>query len=290
MVWLIRLLRGFNMLNDSIIQHIKHHRIWQFFQLSNVDKKSIMDKIILKFDKHQFDEFTNYHGYLAQNIYAENLIFSTIFQELNQDDFDFSHSVDLKSIIATSNSFIQRPNIIKPSDVINDFREPDLENGFIRMARFESQIVLDNYKNDNKKFIVFEGLLPHKEKIRPLFDWISLPSNHIWNDSFLYGYPIIQVLTTQMNSINFPYILWIDSGLLKYLELVLDDCKNGLQALDCNGEIIIKFRCWRENLIGHRNDSNIPSLEGCDLMIRKDYYDKLKEFIPDMVFYSDILA
>lgn len=279
------------MLNDSIIQHIEYHRIWQFFQLSDADKKSIMDKIILKFNKYQFDEFiNNYHGYLSQNIYAENLIFSTIFQELNQDDFDFSHFVDLKSIIATSNSFIQRPNIIKPSDVINDFREPDLENGFIRMARFESQIVLGNYKNDNKKFIVFEGLLPHKEKIRPLFDWISLPSNHIWNDSFLYGYPIIQVLTTQMNSINFPYILWIDSGLLKYLELVLGDCKNGLQALDCNGEIIIKFRCWRENLIGHRNDSNIPSLEGCDLMIRKDYYDKLKEFIPDMVFYSDMLA
>ncbi|HHW7579610.1 TPA: hypothetical protein ACU21O_001078 [Mannheimia haemolytica] len=279
------------MLNDSIIQHIKHHRIWQFFQLSDLDKKSIIDKIILKFDKYQFDDFiNNYHGYLSQNIYAENLIFSTIFQELNQEDFDFSYSVDLKSVIATSNSFIQRPNIIKPSEAINDFREPDLENGFIRMARFESQIVLGNYRKDNKKFIVFEGLLPYKEKIRPLFDWISLPSNYIWNNRFLYGYPIIQVLSTQMNSINFPYILWIDSGLLKYLELILDDYKNGLQALDCNGEIIIKFRCWREHLFGSSYNSNIPSLEGCDLMIRKDYYDKLKTFIPDMIFYSDVLA
>lgn len=279
------------MLNDSIIQHIKHHRIWQFFQLSDSDKKAIIDKVISKIDKYQFDIFiNNYHGYLSQNIYAENLIFSTIFQELNQDDFDFSHSVDLKSIIATSNSFIQRPNIIKPSDIINDFREPDLENGFIRMARFERQIVLGNYRNDNKRFIVFEGLLPHKEKLNPLFDRFSLLSNHIWNDDFLYGYPIIQVLSTQMNSVNFPYILWINSSILKCLKLVLDDYNNGLQALDCNGEIIIKFRCWRENLIGHRNDSNIPSLEGCDLMIRKDYYDKLKEFIPDMVFYSDILA
>lgn len=279
------------MLNDSIIQHIKHHRIWQFFQLSDSDKKSIMDKIISKFDKYQLDKFiNNFHGYLSQNIYAENLIFSTIFQELNQEDFNFSHSVDLKSIIATSNSFIQRPNIIKPNEVINDFREPDLENGFIRMARFESQIVLGNYREDNKNFIVFEGLLPYKEKIRPLFDWISLPSNYIWNNSFLYGYPIIQVLSTQMNSINFPYILWINSSLLKYLKLILDDYKNGLQALDCNGEIIIKFRCWREHLIGSGDNSNIPYLEGCDLMIRKDYYDKLKTFIPDMIFYSDVPA
>lgn len=279
------------MLNNAMIQHIQHHQIWQFFQLSDSDEKSIMDRIISNFDKYQFDTFiNNYHGYLSQNIYTENLIFSTIFQELDHKDFDSCYSVDLKSIIATSNSFIQRPNIIKPSEVINDFKEPDLENGFIRMARFESQIVLGNYRRDNKKVIVFEGLLPYKEKINPLFDRFSLSSDHIWNDNFLYGYPIIQVLSTQMNSINFPYILWIDSGLLKYLKLVLDDYKNGLQALDCNREIIIKFRCWRENLIDNGNDGNIPALEGCDLMIRKDYYDKLKTFIPDMAFYSYILA
>ncbi|WP_082985041.1 hypothetical protein [Gallibacterium genomosp. 3] len=134
------------------------------------------------------------------------------------------------------------------------------------------------------------GVLPDKEKINPLFDWVSLPSQHIWNDNFKYGYPIIQVLSIQMNSINFPYILWIDGDLLKYLKLVLDDCKNGLQALDCNGEIIIKFRCWRENLIDNGNDGNIPALEGRDLMIRKDYYDKLKVFIPSIVFYSYIQA
>ncbi|MCU9997609.1 hypothetical protein ACEE49_10610 [[Pasteurella] aerogenes] len=279
------------MLNDSIIQHIKYHRIWQFFQLSDLDKKSIIDKIISNFDKYQFDMFiNNVHGYLSQNIYAENLIFSIIFQELNHQDFDFCHSLDLKSVIATSNSFIQRPNIIKPSEVINDFKEPDLENGFIRMARFERQIVLGTYRNNNKNFIVFEGLLPYKEKINPLFDRFNLSSDHIWNDNFLYGYPIIQVLSTQTNSINFPYILWINSGLLKYLKLVLDDYKNGLQALDCNGEIIIKFRCWRENLIGSGDNGNIPTLEGCDLTIRKDYYDKLKAFIPDMAFYSEILA
>ncbi|WP_082985040.1 hypothetical protein [Gallibacterium genomosp. 3] len=102
------------MLNNTMIQHIQHHRIWKFFQLSNLDKKSIMDKIILNFNKYQFYTFiNNYHGYLSQNIYTENLIFSTIFQELNHKDFDSCYSVDLKSVIVTSNSFIQRPNIIK---------------------------------------------------------------------------------------------------------------------------------------------------------------------------------
>lgn len=98
-----------------MIQHIQHHRIWQFFQLSDLDKKSIMNKIISNFDQYQFDTFiNNYYGYLSKNIYAENLIFSTVFQELDQKDFDSYYSVDLKNIIATSNSFIQRPNIIKP--------------------------------------------------------------------------------------------------------------------------------------------------------------------------------
>ncbi|WP_052124463.1 hypothetical protein [Gallibacterium anatis] len=279
------------MLNNETIQHIQHHQIWHFFQLSNSDKKSIMDKIISNFDKYQFNTFiNNYHSYLSQNIYTENLIFSTIFQELDYKDFVSCYSVDLKSMIATSNSFIQRPNIIKPSEVLNDFKEPDLENHFIRMARFESQISLGDYKKGNKNYIVFEGLLSDKEKINPLFDWVSLSSQHIWNDNFNYGYPIIQALSTQINSINFPYILWINSSILKCLGLILDDYKNGLQALDCNGEIIIKFRCWRENLIDNGNDGNIPALEGCDLMIRKDYYYKLKILIPNMVFYSYILV
>ena len=61
-----------------------------------------MNKIISNFDQYQFDTFiNNYHGYLSQNIYGENLIFTTIFQELDQKDFDSYYSVDLKSIIAT---------------------------------------------------------------------------------------------------------------------------------------------------------------------------------------------
>ena len=36
-------------------------------------------------------------------------------------------------------------------------------------------------------------------------------------------------------------------------------------------------------------DSNIAKLEGCDLMLRKDYFDKLKTIIPDVKFYTKIM-
>ena len=76
------------------------------------------------------------------------------------------------------------------------------------------------------------------------------------------------------------------------LELILDDFNNGLKALNKRGEVILKFRQWRSNLINNGSsfvgqDANIPQLEGCDLMLREDYYEKLKVMIPDMEFYSE---
>ena len=59
-------------------------------------------------------------------------------------------------------------------------------------------------------------------------------------------------------------------------------------------EVVLKFRCWRYQLIGNGasfvgTDSNIAKLEGCDLILREDYYNKLKKIIPDMVYYTKII-
>ena len=71
----------------------------------------------------------------------------------------------------------------------------------------------------------------------------------------------------------------------------LDNYKNGLRALNSDNEVILLFRHWREDLIGNGvsfigTNSNIPKLEGCDLILREDYYEKLKDMIPELVFYS----
>ena len=72
---------------------------------------------------------------------------------------------------------------------------------------------------------------------------------------------------------------------------ILDDFNNGLQALNENKEVVLKFRQWRSKLVGNGasfvgQDSNIAKLEGCDLILREDYYEQLKVMIPEMKFYS----
>jgi hypothetical protein len=36
-------------------------------------------------------------------------------------------------------------------------------------------------------------------------------------------------------------------------------------------------------------DSNIAKLEGCDLILREDYFDKLKKIVPNVVYYTEVL-
>lgn len=287
-IWLIKSWEVFDMISNETIKYIQNHRVWNKLSVSDFDKNLIIESVISKFDKCQFDAFiNNSYRLLSQNIYIENLIFSIMYQELNYNNFNFNDTVDLKSIIATSNSLIQRPDIEKPSEVVEEFREPDLENDFIRIARFERQLIKNDYRGYSEMAVLFEGLLPSKNKENPLSD--RSPSQYIWDDKFYYGLPVIQGLCFQIDSLNFPHILWVNSQLLEILKLNLDNYHNGLQAINSNQEIIIKFRCWREKLIGNGYHGNIPFLEGGDLLIRKDYYDELKKFIPSIAFYSYLI-
>ena len=86
----------------------------------------------------------------------------------------------------------------------------------------------------------------------------------------------------------------MNSELLDILGLRLDNYPNGLRALNSNNEIVLKFRSWREKLVGNGAlfvgvDSNIAKLEGCDLILREDYFNKLKKIIPDVVCYTKVI-
>lgn len=78
------------------------------------------------------------------------------------------------------------------------------------------------------------------------------------------------------------------------LNLKLDDYKKGLRALNNEGEVILLFRRWRDQLIGKDSfdgtNANIAKLEGCDLILRTDYFNQLKKIIPDLVFYSQVVG
>lgn len=265
-----------------------------------IEKEIIYERIIPIFNSYDFDRFINKsESLLSPNIYMEELAFSQVSKYLNENYRDSTFfknetRLDIKTIISYSKTLIQRPEILTPSEIITGFKEPSRENDFIRIARFERQLGLKEYGSNpsSKSFIIFEGLLPIKIEVNPLNQ--ELDSHHIWSNSFYVGQPFIQGLIHSINGLEPFSIIWLNSELLKVLELTVDDYKNGLRALNNSGEVILRFRHWKKDLIGNgtsfvATDSNIAKFEGSDLMLRKDYYAKLRLMIPNIVFYSKLL-
>jgi hypothetical protein len=286
-------------MNEQILDNISRNKYLVYLDQIGIDIDIIKGEIIENVNEDEMNLFVNRsHQRLSPNVYLESLVFKYVCKYLHDEYkgsvfFENEIKIDIKTIIATSKSLIQRPCILKPSDVVGGFKEPDYEDGFRVISRFERELSENNYgeKGENKGGVIFEGLLPYEIEINPLVE--KYPSNLIWENSYLEK-PFIQGFNASVNSIESQYVLWMNSELLSMLGLKLDNYNNGLRALNSNDEIVLIFRCWRDQLIGNGAsfvgaDSNIAKLEGCDLILREDYFKKLKKIIPDVVYYTKII-
>lgn len=287
-------------MNKQIIDSINRNRYIVYFDNIGIDVAEIKDEVLENFSENEFEKFINRsHQLLSPNVCLDSIVFMCVFKLLHSKYkgsmvFDNELKLDVKTVIATSQSLIQRPCMAKPSELKEGFKEPAYEDGFRVISRFERELSENHYgvRGKNKGGVIFEGLLPYEVETNPLVE--KLASNHIWTNSYYRGVPVIQGFNSSINSMETQCVLWMNSQLLDILGLKIDCYRNGLMALDVNNEIVLKFRCWRDNLIGNGSsfvgiDSNIAKLEGSDLILREDYFNRLKEIIPSVVYYSKVL-
>ncbi len=270
----IKYLKGIGIDTDEVINNIK----------INIEKKGyILD-----------DVFSNrIYKKLSPNILVENIIFEEINKFLFKDYkklviFEKEIIIDIKSILASQNSIIDRPDIKKPSEIQEGFIEVfNVEDNFVRIARFESEIIKDSHGIGRKgQSILFEGVIPHEIDINPLF--CNQTSNNIWHNDFCKNEMNVVGLCTLMNSIETTHILWLNSYFIKEFSLKLDSFNKGLRAINENNEVVLEFRQWRKDLIGNGasfvgHDSNIATFEGCDLLLREDYFEELCNIFPELI-------
>jgi len=287
-------------MNEQILDSISRNKYLVYLDNVGIDIDVIKEEIIKNVNEDEMNLFVSRsHQRLSPNVYLDSLVFKYVCKHLHDEYkssliFESEIKLDIKTIIATSKSLIQRPRIRKPSGVVMGFKEPDYEDGFRVISRFERELSENNYgeRGGSKGSVIFEGLLPYKIEMNPLVEKYS--SNHIWENSYYLGEPFIQGFNASMNSIESQYVLWMNSELLDMLGLKLDNYNEGLRALNSNDEIVLQFRCWREQLIGNGAsfvgmDSNIAKLEGCDLILREDCFNKLKKIIPAVVYYAKVI-
>jgi len=259
-----------------------------------IDTQELKNNIQNRIDssKDVFSLFANrVYSLNSPNINLENIIFeesNKIIYKKYKDSFNFDITLkqDLKSLIAIKNSLIERPIINRPSQVIEGIKDNlDEVDEYVRIAKFENELVMNEFGKDKKQHIVFEGLTPFEQKT-PFFEY--LPSSLIWLDAFYYGKEKkIIGFCKKFNSVEAKYLLWLDSLELGHLGLVLDNHNKGLRALNHKNEIILKFGYWREepldNSTSHTNiNYDISKLEGCELLLRKDYLGVLKVLVNNL--------
>ncbi|PHR55998.1 MAG: hypothetical protein COA44_09010 [Arcobacter sp.] len=278
----------FDELKDTIIRN----KYLMYLNTIGVETEEIIEGIQASIEKNGYileNIFSNRsYKMLSPNILLEDIIFSEVSKHLhtNYKDtviFEEYIKIDMKTLIATQNSIIERPNTKRPSETDIGFKTNlEYENGFVRIAKFENEMIEDPHGFGRKGHsILFEGLSIFGEE-NPFAQF--LPSFLIWKNSFYYRENFIIGFTKNFNSIESDNILWLHQSIIDALELKLDDFNNGLKALNDSNEVILEFRQWRTDLVGH--GSNIAKVEGCDLILREDYFLKFKEFFGDIQFFS----
>lgn len=276
----------YSRVEDSVLSH----DLITFLDSKNIDINQINKNIRKNIENkgHLLDDvFSNrMFQILSPNILLENVIFSESYKYLHENETDIEiQEIDIKSLIASQNSIISRPQISKPNSTEKGYKHNlDEENGFIRIARYENELIKDEYGIHRKgQNVIFEGITIFGEKM-PFIHY--LPSYLIWHNAYYYKHFIVGLIK-KFNGFEFDHILWLNSLLIQDLGLHLDNFNNGLRALNSDDEVVLKYRQWKKDLIGNSIDSNIGRLEGCDLLLRKDYFEILKIYVPNLEFYTD---
>ncbi|MDN3585656.1 hypothetical protein QWY86_03190 [Pedobacter aquatilis] len=98
----------------------------------------------------------------------------------------------------------------------------------------------------------------------------------------------------QDDPIEYYRLLWVNPDLLAGMGIRTKRVPQGLIGINESDQLVLKMRTWCCDYLGDdfrtRLSDEIPSLQGTDLIIRPDYFERLKSHFTDPpVYYSDTL-
>lgn len=190
--------------------------------------------------------------------------------------------IAVSALIAQTNSFGIRPiDLPKPSSYDkSELQNFDTSNDWIRIAHYESELA-DQERYKFKKCVNYGGIIFTNEN-QTVFPYsrYQLYPFLIWEDGFTPELDATPIFTfIQHDPLEDFKILWINPILLRKLNLTICPPELGLKGMNAEEEIVLKYRMWNTDYLGHgyRTDvhDEIPKLDGAELLIRKDYFDKL---------------
>ena len=300
-------------ISEGDFEFIYHlNRKFKIFEMHGIDIKQAFSKFINSFQEKYEDYFELYANRVykktVSHIYAAEYMLKIMNEDhydefRNWSDFESAESLNYgiflaKDAIATyGNSFGARPDDLKkPYEMTDGFSElpPDESKDWVRIAHQEnafekgSVFKLTPYKSYGG--VVFSSSF--KNSI-PYSDYALFPFQFWWNkemDLEIDGKVIFGIL--QDDPIEYFKLLWLNPMLVRLLALTTKRTHLGLVAVNESNEVVLRMRTWCCEYLGDRLQTRlsdeIPMQTGTDLIMRKDYFQKLKEYFDEKPIYHSI--
>lgn len=197
--------------------------------------------------------------------------------------------INLECILAQVNSLGLRPkDLSKPSEATELYtnQSPSIMGAWIRLGHYEKEIKHERDLSHEYKSmggVVFSDDIEDVQ-LFPYTDYYSYPFL-LWGSktpSFDTKKRIVFHIL-QDDLLEFCKILWLNPVLVDQLGLITKHTHTGLVADNSDGEPVLKLRTWNADYIGDDYRSAlsdmVPKLQGSELIIRSDYFEKLSALL-----------
>ncbi|MEM9388833.1 MAG: ATP-binding protein [Bacteroidota bacterium] len=274
----------------------RHRRI----EMSGLDLENTFGKIhstIQSENREKLDLYWNRsYEWMVKNLLGPDYILKTIGTELYEDFRKFDNqetvlndlTIDIKNLVAQTVSRKLRPLDLKRPDELTSRYKTKTEfedlDGWIRIGHFENQLVKKNHLK-LKPLISYGGLVYAEDpsKDHPFFKY-PIETNHFWRDPYQFEineYPVA-FRETNHDGLEDYNLLWLNQSLANKLKIRPSYFIDGFIGKNPQQEIVLKCNFWKEDYVGEGMitgiKDEIPKLEGVQLFIRKDYFDKLNQY------------
>lgn len=280
---------------------IRRNKRFKPMLASGITLKPIFEKYKAVFQRKYQELFELYQNRVREQ-WVSHILSSDFFLELinvdrynqlkhwqDMDDSDiveYSCLIDTNAMIAYGKSFTYRPvDLIKPYEITAGYSRItiDPDSDWIRLAHCERSLK-DEGSLRTRPVTSYGALFfsDKKEQVLPYSNYSIFPF-HLWTKqgfTFEYNEEIVFAVF-QEDALEFYKLLWPNPTIVESLGMETKITDSGLIAVNPSGEIVLRMRTWLSDYFGDglhsRLSDEIPRYEGTDLIIRKDYFQKLSK-------------
>lgn len=269
-----------------------------------VDVTSVVVKhktIYLQNNADNLDLYANRsHKRHVKHIYPSSYILERINTDLYQnlrliqeesgdDGYEFLR-INTKLLIAQDLSFSIRPkDLLLPSQgkKLTEKYQVKSNNGWVRLAHYENELRKGKHFDLKEQRTWGTLLSGFSNNTSLVLDALYDSENLNWstNDGAFLEF-------SQYDPLENYHLFWLNPIMLKQLGIISDSFLNGIRGLNMKGEIVLRYNQWKSSYVGNGDygiQEEIPRIEGAELLIREDYFEKLKQILKKNISEYTIL-